>query len=241
MPRPCHPFVSIAIEREDPPGSGSGWTTDDITVGIGTPVVCRAQFIALPDPPPQTQACVTEIHFEMNRGLGAGWTEWASAKLSNPNQWYERTFIATTTAGMTNEIRVRIDYFGEQLSSTFNIIVPPWIEQTKPSGSWTEQDKPAGSPSELEKPAGAWTEQDKPSGSPTELEQPVGSWTEQMKASGSWTEQTKASGSWTEQDKPSGTWTEQDKPAGSWTEQDKPAGTWTKKGKPAGEWTEQGG
>ena len=105
----CRIFNGATLQREEPHGAGSGWTTDDFTTSPGIAWAVRARFLVLG----MGDSCTGSFSFE-GRTNGGAWSEFAHQSIVQPgfSQWVEASYAIGSAVGI-REARVKVTYDGD--------------------------------------------------------------------------------------------------------------------------------
>lgn len=115
----CKPFESLTLQREEPQGSGSGFTSDDGFMVLGVSIQIRGTFTVFG----AGDSCTGVMNFETKRSTATSWTEFASEKFAEPTTNYDHGLTEIYNVPAIFNVRLRLEYNHlEYLSSVMDIV-----------------------------------------------------------------------------------------------------------------------
>jgi len=224
--------LTFPQQRDEPEGSGSGWTTADGSMSFGDTIQIRSR---IPVDDDGGTDCTGWLHYQYRRNGGA-WTEWDQVKFAEPSlwdaapanqKWYPK--INYPTSSGTYEYRVWLEYDGSDYYSD--------IISVEVGGRWTEHVATTHGWTGAANTAGTWTQNTSPGGTWTETPNTAGTWTQASNTAGAWTVAARTAHTWSAPVALTHGWTVQAGTAGTWTEVAGTAGTWTQVANTAESWS----
>jgi hypothetical protein len=237
----CNTFNKSYINREEPPGSGSGWTTDDLDfLPYGDTLDIRGWFTVIPG---GGVDCTADIDYQY-RLNGQAWVTWESVKFGTKDTTYDKTFNPSYLGigvGMV-DLRLRTTYDGftyPSIPTTITITeIAEWQEGSGTDATYEEKESVAAAWAEKEGTAAAYEEKEAVAATWAEKEGTAAAWAEKEGTAATWSETESTAATWEEFEKVDATWTEKESVAAAYEEKEGVAATWEEKSGSSDTWTE---